>query len=361
MRNKFTFLLILLSLTAFCFSLDIIEEETYIIKPGNEFLIQISSIDTVFVKKIVSPEGDIDLFPYRNSIQLAGKTLKISKKIIEDIMLENLKNSLINVTLTQLSPISYFVQGAVVKSGFFYSLDDITLSSILYSSSGFLPMSSRRVELLRNGVTTTYNFREAKRKYEDKDDPRILNNDIITVHFAKNYMQLNFSQVAIDSLFAIEYFEINEPITLNEILLNMDVKVYNLNFDKISVLRNNKEFEIDLSEKILSDDIVFFHKKEYYIYVTGNANSPGRYLFEPNRPASYYLGLANGPNANGSTNTIYIIHQDGSKKKYKGQQILLGDELYIPIQDSFVKRLIKYLDPIYKFVSLWQFADSLTN
>jgi protein involved in polysaccharide export with SLBB domain len=86
-----------------------------------------------------------------------------------------------------------------------------------------------------------------------------------------------------------------------------------------------------LGQKLERGTTYEFPTSKNWVYLTGNVNRPGRYVYQPGWTVHEYLGQSGGPNWLGSSGTCFLRRLDGTRFKSKStDKVLPGDELYVP-------------------------------
>jgi protein involved in polysaccharide export with SLBB domain len=98
-------------------------------------------------------------------------------------------------------------------------------------------------------------------------------------------------------------------------------------------------------------DRIFIPTLKSTVSVYGAVFAGGSFGYQPNSPASYYIGQAGGvdPERNGN-GQYWILDQDGKKRK-SSDMLMPGDRIYVPI-NSFSYNLVRYTPVVSGIISL---------
>lgn len=348
MKNSILALLLLLVLIPLSLNASFINAETYIVKAGDQFLLQTNEEEFVPVTLTVTPSGYLSLYPFGDRIYVAGKSLKIVEELITNEVSSFIDIGKVDIQFLLVAPYKFHILGAVVKPGAYNTEILLTLFECIQLSGGFTTNASKKVNLIRNNESYEYDLQDYLSGDDIDANPFIMDNDVIIINNAKEYIQVFTNN---DTLSYIQTIEIeNDSTKIEDALRLLDIKDNISSFEVFSIKRDNYIIDADKDFILQDRDKIYLTAYEQNVYVVGSVYNPGPYKFNGAMNAEYYIALSGGWNTNGSSKKIYIINEYGEKRRYSGQTIKPGDIIYVP--ESYRSILISYLVPISTIVSV---------
>ena len=333
------------SLEAFTANID---PDEYIVKAGDLFFIQASMLDSLFVRSSVLPAGGLNLFPFADSVRVAGMTLNEAYVAIHNKINQGSSNNRFLVQLGAISPIRFSVTGAVVRPGGYVSPDMITLQYAINIAGGFASSASKDVRVQRRGEILSFNLNDFYSKSDPTVNPFIMQDDVIMVSLAETYVRFFIHNDTQNFMETVEFSKENE--TIAEAATKMLYRLGISNIDEFTINRNDEYFKVGRDFVLQPFDRIYITPQEFYIYVTGYVARPGRLPFNGFGDAFYYISQSGGPTPNGTLSKIYIVREEGKRELYKGQNIEPGDTIYVP--ESFRSVMVSWLVPASTAISL---------
>lgn len=131
---------------------------------------------------------------------------------------------------------------------------------------------------------------------------------------------------------AIRFLEDNFPkeADLENTYIEKSGELKHIFIDLVDLLyNNNKNIDIVLEH----NDRIIIPFRQYFVNISGEVNSPGRYPFIPNRTWEYYINMAGGfNNQTHSGNKLQILDYTNNEKN-KDKLILPEDTIIVPSND----------------------------
>ncbi len=241
-----------------------VNEEYYIVGPGDEFYLNIiSSNETFDYNILISPTGTL-LIPSVGIVDCKGLTLKELKLEIKRLIKDWNKNIKINVELKKIREFKILVTGQFKNAGYFV----------------VTPMT--RVSDLFDIIISDYHEKQKSQ-------------------FKKTIEKPYSESLGIKSLLAVDdlYSRKFGPED------NLETYIDSLSRRNISLIRNNKKISIDLEKfKVTGDltlnpyvhqnDIIKIPYKTKFFRINGGVQKPGKYEFKPNESLSMGIQIAGG-------------------------------------------------------------------
>ena len=325
-----------------------IDPDSYILKSGDIFFIQSSIVDSLVVRTPILPEGSVSLFPFADSVYVAGLTLTEAYDRIHNKVGGNVSTNRFLIQLGSISPIRFSIHGAIRTPGE-YNVDSvITLMQAVLFADGFAAQASRRVKILRGATITEYDLNLFLTEGDTRNNPFIMQDDIIMVNLAEEYVSVYTIQDPSITLQVIEFSYHGE--TISDMLTKL-LNRFNLsNLETFTVLRGDQYFTVDKNFSLQHEDKLYIAMEELFVYVTGFVARPGRLFFNGVTEPRFYIAQSGGVIPNGSLTKIYLIQNNGDRVRYVGQDILPGDTIFVP--ESLRSQIISWLVPTSTVISL---------
>ncbi|MCD4828582.1 MAG: SLBB domain-containing protein [Candidatus Cloacimonetes bacterium] len=329
MRSRFTVVTLLLITATALFGAFAVNEDEYILKAGDVFLLQIISADTLNIESPVLPEGSVSIYPFDGPVKVAGLTLRQGRERITQAVSRHLPNSIITAELLTIAPTHIHVTGAVVKPGEYVTEEMITLYQALQLAEGLLPGASRKVRLIRQSKVVVYDLRKYLAEGDLTQNPVVQHDDLLQAVFAENAARVFVNN---DTLNMVEYIELapGESIPLRQVIGSLSDKTPWAEYDEANVVRDGVFESADADYQIMAGDSVFVAMRQGFVYVTGNVIYAGRYPYNAGSDLDYYLGQAGGINNSASRREVYVITSGGERREFGRYTLRPGDTIYVP-------------------------------
>ena len=310
-----------------------IDPDKYIVGPNDVLIISIVTTKVNEHKVTISPDGNL-LIPGIGVVNLKGKSLTESKKLIKECTDKVFKSYDIFITLNKLREFKVIVSGSVRKPAIVPATAADRVSEIIERAGGLkYDASLRNIRLLRDGDVRLINVDLLKFNIGDKDaNPTVLGGDQIIVppsneeHIIQIWGEVGkegkFEFVKGDSLstlvkFAhgflksanldsVEFvrFESNNSST---VLNYLDLKSWREHL----YLSNKLEYDFELQ----TGDRIFVRPKRNWqekrmVVIEGEVNFPGRYSIGKLDSRVYdILKKAGGPTDEASLDGAILTRQ----------------------------------------------------
>jgi protein involved in polysaccharide export with SLBB domain len=159
-----------------------INEENYIVGPGDIFFISISGIEETTLKVQINFEGDLYI-PRAGGISLKDKSLAESKSLIIDRLNKYYKNVDIFISLAEFRRIQVSLIGDVVTPSTVTLKSNARLLDLLRSSDGLTSTSNYRNITIQsiNGTKNVYDLLYFLRKGDYSQNPFLKEGDVVIV------------------------------------------------------------------------------------------------------------------------------------------------------------------------------------
>jgi protein involved in polysaccharide export with SLBB domain len=283
-----------------------INPDEYIVGPNDEFQISIVSTQSVDLKVIVNPESSL-LIPKIGMVQLRGKTLNESYKIIKQEVNKIFKTENIYVALTKVKKIKVTVAGLSTKPTIVQVSSADRVSEAIDKSGGYKYQSSlRNIKLIRNINNVQKEIDVDLIKYYNINDknsnPLLQGGDYIVVYpTSKDYIVSSYGELHFPSLYELKendslstLVKLSGGFTPMALLDSVEIVRYNEAGDNLTkyILDltswkniNNITYNLKHDFKLEKGDKIFVRKKNLNnvnkeFAFGGEVQKPGRYSIE---------------------------------------------------------------------------------
>ncbi len=352
--------------------------ERYVLMPGDGLLITVTGGITYSYDAVITYEGKItiqipkSLFgPWERSlpqreivdvINIHGLTLKEAQDSLTSVFSRYFKEVKIKLTLTNLRSIVVFVTGEVQNPGAYNASPVERVSHVILRAGNLTPLGSKRnIKLIRQDTLIIPVDLE---KFETKGDisanpflesgdriyvpPRVGSVIVKGAVFGRGEYRIRYAVLTAERERISEgLYELSPGERVSDIIEKAGGVAPWADLDASYLERINRttgeKVKIPLKiSKILQDknhpenielrdgDAIIIPAIKSEVYVQGEVNSPGSYLFFPNNRASDYIGKAGGYTIFANRKKAYI--QRGNKKiSLKDDPIVEpGDKIFVP-------------------------------
>jgi len=344
-------LLVILAILCHCLlysDLTKINPDDYILNYGDVFTIQLLSADTLSITTAVLPTGALSLYPFADTVMVAGGTLTEAMRKIEKKIGLGASGNRVLIQFSKMGTFLFNTVGAVVAPNVHRTDRFLTLTEALDMCGGLVISASRNITIHRNNQMLTFDLNKYYSENDVSQNPLIMPGDTIIAGYAKNFVNVYTNTYSLFSLTTVELQE--EKIKIKDIFKYLPYKHAWTNRSVFTVIRGEVANYVDPEFELIAGDKLFMSIEEFYVYVTGYVNMPGKYPYNGKLEAEYYLALSGGPRENGSRSTVYLIRENGKREVYKDQIIEPGDTIDVP--ESGRSIFVAYLGPFATIVSL---------
>ncbi len=339
-----------------------IDPSRYILGPGDEFNVNIlGSIQERAISLTVLPEGTVYI-PLVGGISLNGLTLIEGQELIEKELSTIYKESNIEVFLSAVRNFRVYITGEIYLPGEYIANATTRMSSIIEQAENLTDWANGNVIEIRrrDGSSNTYDYWAYTFNADQGQNPTLLDGDVIFIP-NRNISQGTVLLRTSESI--IGYYPVTNSDNLGDFLERTGMRAVLFDWQTIQIVRRissgNTE-TISLTGKktgeneggmdfiIKPGDSVIIPAQKQYVYVHGEVSRSGEYQWEPNRRASYYIGMAGKTDKAVQKNDFSIL-RSGEKQKISESdpQLLPGDVVSIPKKKFYVfKEYLEFIVPI---------------
>ncbi len=251
------------------------------------------------------------------------------------------------------------ISGEVRRPGTYQLLPGDTLADLLEAyGDGLTPYADGEIEITRWQQADTIPRKVIYLSSVEKDfrEFEITNLDSIKVNSKASEHQIVFFEGAVDgSSSSVIKYAIRDGELLSTAIRSLEDKLpkeadlENTYIERISESRlipvnliellynNNNDSDLVL----IHDDRIVIPFRQYFVNISGEVNSPGRYAYIPNRSWSYYVNMAGGfNNLTHSGNKIQIF--DYKNKEKDTENVILPEDTIIAPNNDILDNVNRY-------------------
>jgi polysaccharide biosynthesis/export protein len=301
----------------------VVDEDVYIVKPGDRFRVDFWDGVTDAIGMVVTPEGSI-LLPPMGKLEVADLSLSETKAHLVTLVKRFYPDIEFTVSLEGIRSVKVFVTGAVKTPGFYNGYVADRVSEFIKKAGGFIPGASRRNIMLHGGhKCTLVDLLLFERTGDIDANPFMYEGNMIHVPMitdSSSFVQISGAVVRPGG---IEYGKKDNLGTIIDLAFGLN----GLEDDSILIYRRGasspNSVSVSLSDRNFSlmpgDKIVVAHKqftsKPDYFAVTGEVILPGRFPYHDGLSLADALSIAQGVGEFGCVQSMTIFRRpeyDGS-------------------------------------------------
>jgi len=330
---------------------DIIDEDEYIVGPGDGFQIYLWGEMENQVDATINPQGTL-IIPSVGETDLHDLTLAQAKiKIQEDISRKYLSDE-ISINLVILKKFRIYLSGEVELPGTYFVQGSDRVSDVIEIANGATDWADgTRIEIRDNsGEKHIIDLSEFYLDGVKEQNPYLSAGDVVhipSIDVTRGYVIVEGNaeiasslrtetQFSVSSLLGIYALKENEK--LYDFLRRVGALSRKSDLENVIVVRDSLEIQLDLLEQ--EKEFISFQLKDQdkivippmidQVYVSGEVFQPGRYPFKANNRASDYVGAA-GELGTAADPVDYIIIRRGTGETLTGGDVIIdkGDTIIV--------------------------------
>lgn len=327
-----------------------VDPNTYIVGPGDRFLISIWSGVAIDFQAAVTPEGKL-IIPTIGTLKVDGKTLIEVQKMVAEAGAKKYIRSNITGNLVQVRTFRVHVTGQVINPGPYQALAVHRISDIIEQAGGLTTWGFERAIQVRHldGTVDKVDLYVYKRLGNLDANIYLRGGDVIYVPS----INLSKATVRVEGIVNDPgIYQLAENETLEDFLLRVDalnrraeLKAAYIErktdadggLETIPIFPYLEQQSDGYSSLYLKDgDVIMVPQRNEEVYVIGAVRNPGPYAYVPNLKVRDYVGFAGGTELAVKLSKSKIIRRD-SKKQEQGENILVepGDTVFVPQKVKF--------------------------
>lgn len=326
-----------------------VDPNSYIIGPGDEFIINIWSAEEAAIRTAVTPEGKL-VIPTVGTLNVDGKTLTEVQSMVREAGAKKYIKSKITANLVLLKSFRVHVTGQVMNPGPYQVLAVERLSDVIKKAGGLTTWAfESAIEVRhRDGRIDTVDLNLYKKLGRIESNIYLKGGDIIFVP------SINFSEATVRLEGRVNnpgIYQLVDNETLEDFLLRItfhrraDLRSAYIerktgddgNVEIIPIFPYLEKRGNDYSDLYLRDeDVIIFPQEQVYVYVIGAVGKPGSYPYIPNLRARDYVGYAGSTEQAVKLSKVKVIRRN-RKIEEQGEDLLVepGDTVFVPQKAKF--------------------------
>tara|TARA_Y100001970_G_scaffold88847_3_gene112150 strand:+ start:1248 stop:2585 length:1338 start_codon:yes stop_codon:yes gene_type:complete len=322
---------------------EFIDENIYIIGPGDVFLFNMITINrTMTLELSVSPSGDV-LIPVVGKVNLKDKTLKEAYKIMKNKCIQKYEDAFVYINLIKLRKFKILVIGESDRAGMHTVSSENRVSDLIESLHEFNYMDSllmrhilnfpknimidKDIKLIRNDSVININLFDYYLSGKKTENPILIEGDVISISTTdkitvlgeinspiriKKEAFMTYNDVLKEAGGVTELGDLNKIKFLNyrsissyynnerNRISSIDPKyrsdtdesflsARNKTLDGMIYISDNIKLEDFLNSKVSEGDILIIPQKNNFVEVLGGVNNPGAYIYNKNKTVYDYI------------------------------------------------------------------------
>jgi protein involved in polysaccharide export with SLBB domain len=335
---------------------DILDEDTYIVGPGDGFEIYLwGELENQF-DATVNPHGSL-IIPSVGEIDLHDMTLAQSRVKIQSEIVEKYLSNEISISLVTLKKFRIYLAGEIELPGTYFVQASDRVSDVLEIANGVTDWADgTRIEIRENSGNKKYiDLSEFYLDGVKEQNPYLNSGDVIyvpSIDVTRGYVIVEGNaeiastlatdaqtraQQAVSSLLGVYALKENEK--LYDFMRRVGALSKKSDLEDVVIKRMGKDYHLDLLER--EEEFVSFTLQDKdkivitpiidQVYVSGEVFRPGKYPFKANFRASDYVGTA-GELETGADPEDYEILRRETGEVFNGGNVIIekGDTIIVP-------------------------------
>ncbi|MCG8605759.1 polysaccharide export protein [bacterium] len=322
-----------------------IDPASYIVGPGDVFLVNVWASEELSFRLPVTPGGKL-VIPTIGALPVDGKTLVEVYEVVRNAASEKYVQSSVTAHLVRLRTFRVHVAGQVMNPGLYEALAVDRVSDVIERADGMTNWGSERAIEVRHpdGTVDLVDLYRYKKLGELEANIILRGGDVVYVP------PIQFSEATVRVEGQINrpgIYQLTQNETLTDFLLRVDALNKDADLQGAYVRRqgdgNGGEETIPIfpylqslgnghSDLPLQDgDAVMIPSRQEEVYVVGAVQQPGPYVYYPSLRALDYVGFAGSTEKAKGISKVQLIRK-GSSKAERGPLLLVepGDTVFVP-------------------------------
>ncbi len=323
-----------------------IEANTYLVGPGDVFLIQIIGPISEVHQTAVTPEGKL-IIPNLGSFEVDQQTLAVVQKQVQEAGKRVFNQTMVTADLLRMRAMRVHVVGQVTTPGSYIATPVDRVTDMLNQAGGFTSWAATEAIQIRHQDQSIEYFDYSSYGINAKLSSNfyVRSGDIIfvpPVDLGKPIVRLEADNVTSG------IYQIMPGENIENFLLRIGVLHSNIDFQRAVLVRQQGGSSAEAHQvfpltellaasrngnaaaaQLMNEDRVILASQNNNVYVHGAVQKPGPFPFLVNLTVQDYVGLAGGTANAASTKSSYVI-RDGKKHKGKLVPVQPGDTIVVP-------------------------------
>lgn len=313
-----------------------IDPATYIVGPGDVFLISIVGLEPYLIQATVTPTGTLVL-PQIGSLHISSLTAaEVSRKTLA-LIKSAYPTYDADCTLYGIRELRISLTGAVTKPAYYRVTPLSRLSDLLRLAGGWKSNSAlHRIEIVnREGPTRTVDLTRYFHEGDITQNPFLKEGDRVVVP----YSDISREMISVRGLAAVPaYYAIRPGESLATFLDRWydarskaeiwGVELHRMGAEGQTLIQHLSAVDYATVE-LHAGDILYVNAVPG-VEVLGEVKKPGRYEYQPGLTAEDYVSHAVGRTSEGSRSRVRVTRSDGQVVRGRDTEIRPGDVIHVP-------------------------------
>lgn len=327
-----------------------VDPETYVVGPGDVFLVNVWAMEEVAFNIPVTPEGKLTI-PTIGALAIDGKTLAEVQAIVTEAASKKYLQAAVTAHLIKLRTFRVHLTGQVMNPGLYEALAVDRVSDVIKRADGLTSWGSEReIEVRhRDGTSELVDLYRYKKLGELETNIVLQAGDVVYVppiQFSRATVRIE-GKVNRPGVYQLAQNETLQDLLLRVDALNKDADLTdayirrkgtsNGSVETIQVFPYLQAQGNSHSDLVLQDgDVVMIPPRQEEVYVIGAVLRPGPYAYYPNLRAIDYVGFAGATGKATGLSKIQVFRQNGAQADRGANQIVgPGDTVSIKERAQF--------------------------
>ncbi len=327
-----------------------IDPDSYVVGPGDAFLITIWSALENSIPAQVSPSGKL-IIATIGAIDVDGKSLTEVQTLVTEAAGSKYRNSTVSVNLARVRQIRVHVTGQVMQPGPYEALAVHRVSDLIAQAGGLTSWAFERGVEIRHldGSHDNVDLHKYTKLGDLQANLPLRGGDVVHVPAIDLKQGTVHVEGTVNDPGA---YQLAQGETITDFLLRVDALTRRADLSNIYVERKGAtNGQVDIipvfpylngqsnghAELALQDgDVVKVPQRKEDVYVIGAVQQPGTYPYVPGLTAQDYLGFAGAMfQANSPDKARVYRHDSDIREKGKDVPVGPGDTVFVPKKQDF--------------------------
>ncbi len=314
-----------------------VDEDSYIVGPGDQFLVGFaSSIEEKYFVP-VGADGYV-ILPYSSSLKVSEMTLREAKIAILERLTNIYKEEDVSITLASARLFVVHVTGMVALPGsYIVTAADRVNSAIEFAGGPLQTARMSQTKLVRGTDTLHVDLNAYKSAGVLEANPTLLDGDVIYVpgfNYGKPWVFLSGASYTDGAV------NIIPGETVSELISRVGADRDRIDLSSIRMVRDGEDYLVNLLDTehkatLVNGDSIFLSMLPDSVYVGGRVTTGGAVKYIAGLGARAYVARAGGIQKEGTIDKIKIYRNGEKMSERKAGQIQPGDAIIVGTDDFY--------------------------
>ncbi|HDR91502.1 MAG TPA: polysaccharide export protein, partial [candidate division Zixibacteria bacterium] len=315
-----------------------IDEDTYIVGPGDQFLVGfVGSVEEKYFVP-VGADGFV-ILPYSTSVKVSDMSLAKAKERITEGLSQIYNERDFSVTLVSARLFVVHVTGMVSMPGSYVLTAADRINAAIEMAGG--PLLSARLsntKLIRGGDTLDIDLNRYKADGDLNSNPHLLDGDVVHLTgFEPGSPWVYLSGAS----FTDGTVNFNRGETISQIISRLGANRDRIDFGSIHLIRGGESYNVDLlnttDDVALSQgDSIFLSLLADSVYIGGRVTAGGAVKYVGGLSPRAYVAMAGGIAKEGTMGKIKIYRNGEKLSERKAGHIRPGDAIIVGTDNFYL-------------------------